>query len=301
MPRRYGEFMAQPSRDLFRVTLLGSGAPPPRLDRFGPSTLIEVGNEKFIVDAGRGAMQRIYQLGIPFAEITGLFLTHHHSDHVVGFPDLWLTGWIGRPWGKRNQPLHVWGPVGTQQMMEHLPLAFAVDIRVRSRSYPPDGVKLLAHEIKEGVVLDRDGIRVSAFEVDHGGEDLPAYGYRIDYQDHGAVLSGDTTFNENLIRHSQGVDVLVHEVTATAGSAAESPEQLKRIGSNHTTPNQAGEIFSRVKPKLAVYNHLLLFGGARAEDLIPATREKYSGPLVVGEDLLQIHIGESVETRRFGR
>ena len=169
MPRRYGEFMAQPSRDLFRVTLLGSGAPPPRLDRFGPSTLIEVGNEKFIVDAGRGAMQRIYQLGIPFAEITGLFLTHHHSDHVVGFPDLWLTGWIGRPWGKRNQPLHVWGPVGTQQMMEHLPLAFAVDIRVRGRNYPPDGVKLLAHEIKEGVVLDRDGIRVSAFEVDHGG------------------------------------------------------------------------------------------------------------------------------------
>jgi ribonuclease Z len=149
-------------------------------------------------------------------------------------------------------------------------------------------------------VLDRDGIRVSAFEVDHGGEDLPAYGYRIDYQDRAAVLSGDTTFNANLIRHSQGADVLVHEVTAAAGSAAESPEQLKRIGSNHTTPDQAGEIFSRVKPKLAVYNHLLLFGGATAEDLIPATREKYSGPLVVGEDLLQIHIAESVETRRFG-
>jgi len=269
------------------------------LDRFGPCTLIEVGNEKFIVDAGRGAMQRIYQLGIPFAEITGLFITHHHSDHVVGFPDLWLTGWIGRPWGKRKQPLHVWGPVGTQQMLEHLPLAFAVDIRVRSKNYPADGVKLLAHEIEEGEVLHRDGIRVSAFKVDHGGEDLPAYGYRIDYQDHTAVLSGDTTFNENLIQHSQGVDVLVHEVTAVTGSAAESPDQLKRISGNHTTPKQAGEIFSRVKPKLAVFNHLLLFGGATAEDLIPATRKRYLGPLIVGEDLLQIEIGKSVEARRF--
>ena len=291
--------MAKPLRDLFRVTLLGSGAPPPRLDRFGPSTLIEVGSEKFIVDAGRGAMQRIYQLGFPFGEITGLFITHHHSDHVVGFPDLWLTGWIGRPWGKRRQPLHVWGPVGTQQMMEHLPLAFAVDIRVRRKNYPADGVKLLAHEIEEGEVLNRDGVRVSAFKVDHGGEDLPAYGYRIDYRDHAAVLSGDTTFNENLIEHSQGVDVLVHEVTAATGSAVESSEQLKRIASNHTTPEQAGEIFRRVKPKLAVYNHLLLFGDATAEDLIPATRSKYLGPLIVGEDLLQIEIGESVEARRF--
>ena len=292
--------MTKPSRDVFRVTLLGSGVPPPRLDRFGPCTLIEVGNEKFIVDAGRGAMQRIYQLGIPFGDITGLFLTHHHSDHVVGFPDLWLTGWIGRPWGKRKQPLHVWGPVGTQQMLEHLPLAFAVDIRVRSKNYPVDGIKLVAHEIEEGELLHRDGIRVSAFKVDHGGEDLPAYGYRIDYQDRAVVLSGDTTFNENLIRHSQGADVLIHEVTAAAGSAVESPEQLKRIANNHTTPEQAGEIFSRVKPKLAIYNHLLLFGGATAEDLIPATRNKYSGPLVVGEDLLKIEIAESVEARRFG-
>src|SRR6266850_7547631 len=101
--------MTQSSQDLFRVTLLGTGAPPPSLERFGPSTLVEVGEQKFIFDTGRGAMQRLHQLGIPFGDITGMFLTHHHSDHVVGFPDLWLTGWIGRPWGKRNQPLHVWG------------------------------------------------------------------------------------------------------------------------------------------------------------------------------------------------
>ena len=96
-------------------------------------------------------MQRLHQLSIPFSDISGMFLTHHHSDHVVGFPDLWLTGWIGRPWGQRAQPLPVYGPEGTRQMMEHLPLAFHVDIRVRSRSYPPDGVKLDAREIRQGV------------------------------------------------------------------------------------------------------------------------------------------------------
>jgi ribonuclease Z len=291
--------MTQSSQDLFRVTLLGTGAPPPSLERFGPSTLVEVGEQKFIFDAGRGAMQRLHQLGIPFGDITGMFLTHHHSDHVVGFPDLWLTGWIGRPWGKRNTPLQVWGPEGTKQMMEHLPKAFHVDIRVRSKSYPAEGVKLVAHEIAEGIVFEDDGIKVSAFEVDHGGEDLPAYGYRIDYKGHAVALSGDTTFNENLIEHARGADVLVHEVTAVSGSAAESAEQLKRIGSNHTTPEQAGEVFARVKPKLAVYNHLLLFGGAKAADLVPATRKKYGGPLIVGEDLLQIDIGQEVQAKPF--
>jgi ribonuclease Z len=292
--------MSEALEDIFRITLLGTGAPPPSVDRFGPSTLVEVGREKFIFDAGRGAMQRLYQLGIPFSEITGVFLTHHHSDHVVGFPDLWLTGWIGRPWGKRCAPLSVWGPTGTKEMMEHLAKAFHVDIRVRSKSYPPDGVTLVAGEIIEGTVFAEDGIRVSAFKVDHGGEDLPAFGYRIDYCGRAAVLSGDTTFNENLIEHARGADLLVHEVTAVAGSAAENPEQLKRIGSNHTTPQQAGEIFARVEPKLAVYNHLLLFGTATAKELIPATRQKYAGPLIVGEDLLAIEIGDGVHAKAFG-
>jgi ribonuclease Z len=185
-------------------------------------------------------------------------------------------------------------------MMEHLPQAFAVDIRVRRHHYPADGVRLVAHEIREGVVFDVDGVRISAFEVDHGGEELPAYGYRIEYQGCAAVFSGDTTFNENLIRHAEGADLLVHEVTAAGGGAAENAQQLKRIGANHTTPEQAGEVFRRVRPKLAVYNHLLLFGDATPADLIPATRVKYSGPLIVGEDLLQIDIGEEVQVHLFG-
>lgn len=288
---------AGPSSDLFRVTLLGTGAPPPVLDRFGPSTLVEVGGEKLLFDAGRGALQRLHQLGIPFGDITGIFLTHHHSDHVVGFADLWLTGWIGRPWGRRTVPLKVWGPDGTNQMARHLPLAFATDIRVRSHSYNAEGVKLESTEIKEGVVFDSGGIRVTAFEVDHGGEQLDALGYRIDFNGRSAVLSGDTTFNENLIAHSQDVDLLVHEVTHGMGEGLERAN-LERIRRNHTIPEDAGVVFSRTTPGLAVYTHILLFGEATDADLVPATRATYGGPLVVGEDLMRFDIGEEVRATR---
>lgn len=290
--------MSQPPDDLFRVTLLGTGAPPPIIGRFGPSTLVEVGPEKFIFDAGRGALQRLHQIGLPFGDITGMFLTHHHSDHLVGFTDLWLTGWIGRPWGQRTVPLKVWGPKGTHQMAEHLPLAFATDIRVRSHAYPPEGVKLESTEIEEGVVYETDGVTITAFKVDHGGEQLDAFGYRIDYNGRSVVLSGDTTFNENLISHAEGVDLLVHEVTHGMGDGFERAN-LERIRRNHTVPEDAGRVFARTRPKLAAYTHLLLFGDATADDLIPATQPSYDGPLVVGVDLMQFEIGDEVHINRF--
>ncbi len=293
--------MENNSPGVFRVTLLGTGAPPPVMDRFGPCALVEVGEEKLLFDAGRGAMQRLHQLNIPFADVTGLFLTHHHSDHVVGFPDLWLTGWIRRHWGQRKVPLRVWGPAGTKEMMSYLEKAYQVDIRVRSKNYPLEGVTLDAEDFIEGVVYEKDRLKVTAFEVDHGSELLPAFGYRIDYGDYSVVISGDTTFNENLIRNSQGVDLLVHEVTGIPPQLLRTTQQFQRITRNHTTPEQAGEVFSQVKPKLAVFTHILLFGDIRAEDLKPLTRKKYGGPLEVGEDLMSIEVGKEVRAHHFSR
>lgn len=291
--------MAKDSRELFRVTLLGTGAPPPVMHRFGPSTLVEAGEEKFLVDAGRGALQRLHQLDIPFSQITALLLTHHHSDHVVGIPDLWLTGWIRRPWGMRQVPLRVWGPVGTRDMMSHLAKAYEVDIRVRSRIYSPEGVATEVQDIGEGVIYENDSLKITAFEVYHGSEDLPALGFRFDFGGRSAVISGDTTFNENLIRHSQGTDLIVHEVTGAPAELLQSSEQLRRITNNHTTPEQAGEVFARVAPKLAVFTHILLFGEFAAADLIPAARKTYSRALEVGEDLMRIEIGEDIQVIRF--
>ena len=289
--------MANSAPDTLRVTLLGTGGPPPILDRFGPCTLVEAGSEKFLFDAGRGALQRLFQLKIRFSEITGLFLTHLHSDHVVGIPDLWLTGWINQAWGGRQVPLPVWGPLGTKEMMFHLEKAYQFDIRIRTH-YPKEGVRVIAEEFTGGVVYEKNGLKIQAFLVDHG-RIKPAYGFRIDFAGKSVVLSGDTRFNENVIGFSQGVDLLVHEVVGMTDEFLQKSEFGKTIASNHTTPQDAGEVFRRANPKLAIYTHILRFGDYPVEDLIPSTRTIYSGPLEVGEDLMAIDVGENAEVRRF--
>jgi ribonuclease Z len=278
----------------FRVTLLGTGCPPAVMNRFGPSTLVEAGEQKFVFDAGRGALQRLTELSVRWQDIQGVFLTHLHSDHVVGFPDLWLTGWLIVP--GRNVPLQVWGPRGTTAMMSHLQQAYEYDVRIRIQNdgASPDGASLLVKEISEGAVYDNAGVKVTAFEVDHAPV-TPAFGYRIDYAGRSVVLSGDTRVSENLIRHAQGVDLLVHEVfaPATLQRAGVPPGRAKHIVDYHTTPEQAGEVFARVKPKLAVYSHICM-PSATEQDLIPATRKTYAGPLELGEDLMVIDVGETI-------
>jgi len=271
------------------------------MNRFGPSTLVEAGEQKFLFDAGRGALQRLTELAVRWQDVQGVFLTHLHSDHVVGFPDLWLTGWLIVP--GRTVPLQVWGPRGTTAMMSHLKQAYEYDVRIRIQNdgASPEGVALLVKDISEGVVYEKGGVKVTAFEVDHAPVQ-PAFGYRIDYAGHSVVLSGDTRVSENLVRHAQGVDVLVHEVfaPATLQRAGVPPGRAKNIVDYHTTPEQAGEVFTRVKPKLAVYSHICM-PTATEQDLLPATRKTYSGPLQLGEDLMVIDVGEKIDVRRPAR
>jgi len=278
----------------FRVTLLGTGYPRPVMNRFGPSILVEAGKDKLLFDCGRGATQRLYQLQVPFAALTSLFLTHLHSDHIVGISDFYLTGWI---FG-RTTPLRVWGPAGTAAMMSHLEQAYEFDIHIRrdvDEKLPAPGVVVLAKDIDQGLVYQNGDLKVTAFAVDHGPV-KPAFGYRVDYAGHSIVLSGDTRYSENLIHFAQGTDVLIHEVLDTeayrAGDKFYTPEQIQRVIDHHTTAEQAGRIFSQVKPKLAVYSHVV---PADASNLVAHTRATYAGRLEVGEDLMSIEIGDNIK------
>ena len=284
-----------------KVTLLGTGTPSPVMNRFGPSILVEAGGQKFLFDAGRGALQRLTQIKVRWQDIDGVLLTHLHSDHVVGFPDLWLTGWLIGP--GRDRPLRVWGPRGTKKMMSHLEQAYEADIRIRlyDDRAMPEGVVILAEDMAEGVVFEKGGLKITAFEVDHAPV-KPAFGFRVDYGGHSVVLSGDTRVSENLIRHAQGVDLLVHEVASLElfQRAGNRPERAKSVIEHHVTPEQAGEVFAKTKPRLAVYSHIVP-PDATEQELLPPTRKIYSGAVELGEDLMVILVGEKVEVHRPAR
>ena len=297
-PVQTGNVVRSASPENLTVVLLGSGGGPPvNLQQFGASILIEAGSERFLFDCGRGATIRLTQIGVPIGSISRLFLTHLHSDHVIQIPDLLLTGWAG---GGRRIPLEVWGPDGTRDMMDHIQRAFAFDIHMRrdvDEAFPAEGIKVVSHDIKQGIVFVERGVKITAFLVDHGRV-APAFGYRVDYRGHSVALSGDTRFSENLIRFAQGVDVLVHEAVDPDAVRARSsdPKGLERIISHHTTPEQAGEVFARVKPRLAVYSH-----ASNAERVLTQTRKTYAGPLQGPEDMLTIEIGEKIDVRHFQR
>jgi ribonuclease Z len=289
----------------FRVTLLGTGVPIPRPDRFGPATLIEAGDNTILIDAGRGAAIRLFQLGVPIGRIEALFLTHFHSDHTIGIPDLWLTGWLSSYFAGRRRPFHAIGPEGTSELMRHLTAAYSrdVEIRIADEKLEREYAAITTKEfVGDGVVYESGGLRVIAFTVDHGEAIKPAYGYRIEYDGRSAVISGDTRYNDNVVKFGSGADLLIHEVAIAPPELLSEPH-IQRILNHHTSPREAGLVFARAKPKLAAYTHLVLLAGEHVsapsiQDLIAQTRETYAGPLEVGEDLMSFDIGDTVTVAR---
>ena len=283
-----------------RITLLGTGSGPPvRPARAGVGTLVEAGGERLLFDAGYGVLRRLVESGQPMDAVSNIFLTHLHSDHVVELPALLLLPWAAP--SARDVPLEVWGPEGTRAMMRGLTSAFAADIHLRrdvDEQASRRGIEVESHDIREGVVYERNGVTVRAFLVDHGPV-KPAFGYRVDHAGHSVVISGDTRPSENLVMAAKGVDVLLHEaIDADFLRQQEHPsEQLfQAIVSHHTTPAQAADIFSRTQPKLAVYTH-----SPGTPALIDGARQAgYRGPLEIGQDLMVIEVGDSVRISRPG-
>lgn len=269
------------------VVLLGTGNPAPLPDRSGPATAIVVNGTAYLVDFGPGVVRRasaaFADKGVEALDPVKLrvaFVTHLHSDHTVGYPDLIFTPWtIGR-----RVPLEVYGPKGIKAMTDHILEAYRVDIETRTnpdgnqREFP-NGHGVNAHEIGPGVVYKDSNVTVTAFRTKHAME---SYGYRFDTPDRSIVISGDTNPTQATINACRGCDVLIHEAH-TPGWLATRPETFQRFSAKyHTTTTELAELAAKAKPRLLILYH---YASLSPEELVAEMRARYSGRFVVGRDL----------------
>ncbi|MBS1858236.1 MAG: MBL fold metallo-hydrolase [Acidobacteria bacterium] len=248
----------------------------------GPAVAVVTGDRVYLVDCGPGVVRRAAQAGIGMAQLTRLFVTHLHSDHTAGYPDVMLTP----PNAGRTQPLEAWGPPGLAAMTDNLLKAYAVDLRVRLHGMQPHaaaGFEVRAHDVKPGEVYRDEAVRVLAFAVPHG--DFPgAYSYRFEARDKTIVISGDTTYSPALIAAAKGCDILVHEVYSAKGLAARTPEWRRYHAAFHTSGPDVGRVAAQVRPRVLVLYHLLPMGQSE-EEVLSEVRTAYQGKVVYGKDL----------------
>ncbi|MFQ5680311.1 MAG: MBL fold metallo-hydrolase [Gemmatimonadota bacterium] len=270
------------------LVLLGTGTPNADPDRWGPALAVVVDGRAYLVDAGPGVVRRAAaaaRRGVRALEASHLeiaFLTHLHSDHTLGLPDLILSAWVL----ERGRPLRLFGPTGSRAMVDHLLQAYAEDIRVRIAGPEPIdtlGYRVEVREIEPGPVYEDDRVRVLAFRVPHGAWP-EAYGYRFETADRSIVISGDTRPSDAIVEACSGCDLLVHEVYSEAGFARRRPEWQRYHADAHTSARKLGELASRARPGLLVLYHELLWGST-PEELLAEVRSVYDGPVAFGRDL----------------
>jgi ribonuclease BN (tRNA processing enzyme) len=281
------------SKDV-KIVFLGTGTPAPNADRQGPSLAIVANGKAYLADVGSGVVRQAnsaFQRGIPGLqprELDIAFLTHLHSDHTLGLPDMIFTPWIA----ERTKPLRLYGPEGTKEMAAHILEAFKEDIQVRTTGLEggnATGYKVDAHDLQPGDVYQDGNVRVKAFLVKHGSW-KEALGYRFDTGGKSIVVSGDTEPAESVVEACAGCDALIHEVYSGRGQNPNKPttpveQWMKYESAFHTSALELGEIAANAKPKMLILTHWTLLGNAKENDIVREIRQKYSGPIVIARDL----------------
>jgi ribonuclease BN (tRNA processing enzyme) len=271
-----------------KIVLLGTGTPNADPDRSGPAVAVVVNGTPYLVDCGPGVVRRAaaaYRAGVEglkVSDLKRLFVTHLHSDHTVGYPDVIFTPWVLG----RDEPLSVYGPPGIRAMTDLILKAYEEDIRIRLDGLEPAnavGWLVNAHEIEPGVIYTDANVTVHAFPVKHGSW-THAFGFRFETQDRTVVISGDTVPSQALVENAKGCDVLVHEVYSQAGFEKRSPEWKRYHSSFHTSSLELAKIAQEVEPGLLILYHQL-FWGTTEEELLSEIRQIYNGRVVSGNDL----------------
>ena len=271
-----------------QVVMLGTGTPNADPERSGPSVAIVVNDTPYLVDFGPGIVRRAasaFKAGVQGLEVKNLnraFVTHLHSDHTAGYPDLILTPWVL----ERRSPLEVYGPKGINAMTRLITKAYREDIEIRLHGGEPSnktGFKVIPHEVKPGIIYRDNNVTVKAFRVDHGSW-REAYGYRFETADRTIVISGDCRPSQSVVDNCNGCDLLVHEVYSKTGFARRPEEWQKYHSRYHTSSLELAELANRAKPGLLVLYHQL-YWGTSDDDLLKEVQAGYSGKVISGRDL----------------
>lgn len=281
--------VSMPPSTRTRVVMLGTGNPGADPDRSGPAVAIVVDSAVYLVDAGPGIVRRAALANgtdsIPALRMPNLrrvFLTHLHSDHTVGLPDLMLSPWVL----ERTAPLEVRGPPGTKRMVDLLLQAYSEDIELRLHGGEPSnktGYAAIGKDVAAGEVYRDSNVVVTAFEVSHG-QWPHAYGYVFKTPDRTIVISGDTRPSEAVVRACQQCDVLIHEVYDAEAYKHRPAEWRAYHAAYHTSTYELADLAARARPRLLVLYHQLYWGGTD-ETLIQQIKTRYSGPAVSARDL----------------
>ena len=286
------------------VVLVGTGGPFPNTERVSVATAVIAEGEFIMVDTGPGTVRKALLQRLPMGNLSAVFLTHFHSDHIADLGEANMYSWVQ---GNRKKRLEVFGPPGVEKVVQGYALAYEQDSSYRTAHHgedvaPAEGARPIAKTItidpseKDRLFFDRNGLKAWAFRVDHFPA-KPAVGYRFEYKGKKVVITGDTKQTGTLASHANKADLFICEaldaktihLAAKVASDVNQPSMSKiftDITDYHLTPVQAAEIAQKAGVKKLVFYHVVPppTNFILKRRYLEGVDDVYGGDVEIGED-----------------